>query len=155
MSRGCDNSRPNFHNDDSTEVSLAMATVVLLGSDVALLEGVAQTLATAGHRPALTRTPSDVCELASSCPPLVLIVEREFGAEAARVPLAPGGALLLYRSADEPDAPLPAAVRRATLAELTLPLERHRLLALVGYVEERAARTGRARVPTPPEHRAF
>jgi hypothetical protein len=132
-----------------------MATVLLLGSDVALLEGVAQTLATAGHRPSLTHTTSDVRERASSSPPLVLLADRALGAEGARVPLAPGGALLLYRSADEPDAPLPAAVRRATLAELTLPLERHRLLALVSYVEERAARVGRTRSPTPPEHRAF
>jgi len=131
-----------------------MATVVLVGSDVTLLEGVAQTLAAAGHRPRLSRTVTEVRELASVSPPLVLVAERTLGADSRRIPLAPGGALVLFHSAGEPDAALPLAVQRAALAELTLPLERQRLVALVNYVEERAARAGRASKPTPPEHRA-
>ncbi|CAA9336619.1 MAG: hypothetical protein AVDCRST_MAG11-2751, partial [uncultured Gemmatimonadaceae bacterium] len=38
---------------------------------------------------------------------------------------------------------LAARVERATLAEVTLPLERHRLLALVQTVVERQQATGR------------
>jgi hypothetical protein len=42
------------------------------------------------------------------------------------------------------------------MAELTLPLERHRLLALIQRVEERARVTGRGArgTDTPPEQRA-
>jgi hypothetical protein len=34
-------------------------------------------------------------------------------------------------------------LKRATLAELSLPLERHRLLALIQYVQSRARAAGR------------
>ena len=80
--------------------------------------------------------------------------------------LAPGGAVVLFRSVGDdgrdasseqdgsggdatgaagaaPPAALPPALQRTTLAELALPLERHRLVALVQRVEERARRAGR------------
>jgi hypothetical protein len=132
-----------------------MATILLFGSSSSLLDESAQTLAAAGHRPRVARTLAEVRELAASSPPLVLLAEHALAADVSRLPLAPGGALLLCRAADDPATPLPLAVQRAALADLTLPLERHRLLALVAYVVERAARTGRARTPTPPEHRAL
>jgi hypothetical protein len=59
-----------------------------------------------------------------------------------RVPLAPGGAFVVFHGEDASPAPLPHRVQRATLAELELPLERQRLLALVRYVENRAQTVG-------------
>jgi len=132
-----------------------MTAVLLIGSDAALLEGIAQTLAAAGHRPRLAAEPVEARELTLGHPPLVIVAARSLAGDALRLPLAPRGALVLYRSADEPDDVLPPSVQRAALADLALPLERQRLLALVAYVEERAARNGLARPDTPPEHRAL
>ena len=135
-----------------------MTNVLLIGTDVALLEGLAQSLAGMGHRPAVTATLTDARELASALPPLVLVVERGLassaGAELLTIPIAAGGARLLYRAASTPPAPLLPALQRAVLADLTLPLERHRLAALVQSVGDRAKATGRAPRNTPPETRA-
>jgi DNA-binding NtrC family response regulator len=132
-----------------------MAAVLLIGSDSALLEGLAQTLAGAGHRPRLADSPAQAAEQTPTAPPLVTVAERSTAVDALRLPLARGGALIVYRAGDAPAGPLPAVAQRAVLADLALPLERHRLLALVAYVEERATRTGRARNETPGEHRAL
>ncbi len=59
-----------------------------------------------------------------------------------RVPLAPRGAFLVFHAEGARNAPLPHRVQRATLAELELPLETQRLLALVRYVENRAHTLG-------------
>ena len=75
-----------------------------------------------------------------------------------RMPVQPGGATLVFRSGGDttPLEPLPLPVQRLVMAELTLPLERHRLVALIQRMEERAQVTGRGRRghDTPPEHRA-
>jgi hypothetical protein len=69
-----------------------------------------------------------------------------------QLPLARGGALLLYRSnVDTQPVPLAPALQRAALADLTLPLERHRLVALIQRVDERARATGRSRQKAPPK----
>ncbi len=132
-----------------------MTRVLLVGSDEAVVEGLAQMLVAAGHRTSLAATIGDAIRIAAAEKPLVTLVERSRGesGEVLRVPQTEGGALVLYRVADGDAPPLPGAVRRATLAELTLPLERHRLLALVQHVETRALRTGRGRVETPPDPR--
>ena len=57
--------------------------------------------------------------------------------------VAAGGAIVLYHPADAERPQLAARVQRATLAEVTLPLERHRVLALVHNVVERQQATGR------------
>lgn len=149
-----------------------MASIILIGTDGPLLEGIAQTLGAAGHRTSLATSLADAARRpVGSEAPLLLVVERELAlggaagqpAELLRaVPLAPGGAVLLFRrggagAAAGPagEGTLPPALGRTTLAELTLPLERQRLVALAHSVEERAQRTGRGRTPTPPEHRAF
>jgi hypothetical protein len=97
-------------------------------------------------------------ELALSQAPLVLVVARSLassaGAELLAIPLAAGGARLLYRAAAVPLAPLIPALQRSVLADLTLPLERHRLSALVQSLGERARATGRIERPTPPDNRA-
>jgi DNA-binding NtrC family response regulator len=134
-----------------------MTHVLLVGPDVALLEGLAQSLAAQGHDPIVASTLSEARDLALTEPPLVLVVNRALassaGAELLRIPLAAGGARLLYRAATVPLAPLLPALQRSVLADLTLPLERHRLAALVQSLGARARATGRTMRPTPPENR--
>ena len=134
-----------------------MTHVLLVGGDVALLEGLAQSLAAQGHAPAVSTSLAEARDLAMSDPPLALVVNRALasssGAELLAIPLAAGGARLLYRTAAVPLAPLLPALQRAVLADLTLPLERHRLAALVQSLDERARVTGRSTRPTPPDSR--
>lgn len=136
-----------------------MATVFLIGSDDPLLEGIAQTLAASGHQPRICHTISEALELARADPPLAAVVERSLAVgepASLRMPVQAGGATLIFRSGAElpPKEPLPAPVQRVVMAELTLPLERHRLIALIQRMEERAQVTGRGRRghDTPPEH---
>jgi hypothetical protein len=63
--------------------------------------------------------------------------------EALSIPLAPGGALVLYRVVGSALVTLSPTMQRAVMADLTLPLERNRLVALVQHVGERAKTTGR------------
>ena len=134
-----------------------MTYVLLVGGDVALLEGLSQSLATLGHTPRVARDFSEARQVAASHPPLVLVVDRALasagGAELLGTPLAAGGARILYRLAATPMTPLLPALQRAVLADLTLPLERHRLAALVQSVAERARLAGRTPKHTPPESR--
>jgi DNA-binding NtrC family response regulator len=132
---------------------------MLVGGDVALLEGLAQSLAALGHAPKVARSLAEARELSAEQAPLVLVVDRALassgGAELLSSPLAAGGARLLYRTASAPLAPLLPALQRAVLADLTLPLERHRLAALVQSVGERARLSGRTPRQTPPESRTL
>jgi DNA-binding NtrC family response regulator len=136
-----------------------MTQVTLVGGDTALLEGLAQTLSALGHQITVTGSLLEARELAAGSPPLVLVADRalasEGGAELLNVPLTNGGARLLYRTASAPLAPLLPALQRAILADLTLPLERHRLAALVQSIGERARMTGRSARHTPTEGRAI
>ena len=142
-------------------VPFLMATILLVGSGAALLEGLSQTLAAVGHSTTLAMSMAEALEVARSQPPLIALVERLPALEHAdslRMPLVPGGAVLLFRTtADAADAaePLPASLQRIVLADLTLPLERKRLVTLVRHVDERVRATGRGRMPTPPEHRVI
>jgi DNA-binding NtrC family response regulator len=136
-----------------------MTHVMLVGRDAALLEGLAQSLAAQGHVPRVARTLAEARELSGAAPPLVLVVDRalasDAGGELLTMPLASGGARLLYRTASAPLAPLLPALQRVVLADLTLPLERHRLAALVQSVGERARLSGRTPRHTPPESRTL
>lgn len=124
-----------------------MTHVLLVGEDVALLEGLAQSLAAQGHAPAVATSLAEAREVAMTQPPLVLVVNRALastsGAELLAIPLSAGGARLLYRAGAIPLAPLLPSLQRSVLADLTLPLERHRLSALVHSLGERARATGR------------
>ncbi|HTK48668.1 MAG TPA: hypothetical protein VL328_11905 [Gemmatimonadaceae bacterium] len=135
-----------------------MTHVLLVGGDVALLEGLAQSLAALGNIPSVATSLGEARELAMSQPPLVLVVNRSLasnaGADLLAIPLTAGGARLLYRTATVPLAPLLPALQRAVLADLTLPLERHRLAALVQSLRDRAQATGRIPRPTPSDSHA-
>ena len=88
--------------------------------------------------------------------PVVMLVERGCATdpEFQRLRLPPGTALVLYRHDGEPTPPLASAVRRLTLADLVLPWERQRLIAMVQRLTERAVAAGRAPREAPPEERA-
>lgn len=131
-----------------------MATILLVGDDAALLEGLAQMLAAQGHSSAVVASVREARDVAQRTPPLVAVVDRTLvaGDESLGLTMGAGGAMVLYRAAGAPDGVLSAALRRTVLADLTLPLERNRLVALVQRVEERAAAVGRGpRRDTPPE----
>lgn len=134
--------------------------LLLIGSDEALLEGLVQLLAGAGHRVATAATLQEARESCAGTKPLLVVVDRpsvaaDTGDVLASLPHMPGGAIVLYRTTDEPKAltALPHGVARLTLADLTLPLERQRLVALAQYVKVRARESGRVRFDTPPERR--
>ncbi|MBA3671462.1 MAG: hypothetical protein H0W68_05500 [Gemmatimonadaceae bacterium] len=135
-----------------------MTQVLLVGADLALLEGLAQGLASQGHQPVVTGSLDEARDLALAAPPLVLVVDRamasQVGGALLSVPIAAGGARVLYRLASVPPAPLLPALQRAVLADLTLPLERYRLGALVQSLADRVRATGRGSRTTPPESRA-
>ena len=129
-----------------------MANVFLIGADVALLEGLAQTLAAAGHRGRILGSIADAADEVqrdhadeARAEPLVVLLSRELAADGARAAtlVSAGGALVLYHSAAAPDTTIPAAVRRLMLADVALPLERHRLMTLIHTVDARARATGR------------
>jgi len=123
-----------------------MALLLIVGTDAALIEGTSQTLTAAGHQLLFSPSLVESLESVGVARPIVVLVERSAIDEirmTLRVPLAEGGAFLVFHGEDALPAPMPARVQRATLAELQLPLEAKRLLALVRYVETRAQIVGR------------
>jgi len=133
-----------------------MTKILLVGQDEALLEGLVQSLAALGRPSTVALSLSDARHQAARELPLVAVVDGNLAdatGEALGIPLAPGGAIVLYRTMSAPrTAMLSPAQQRSVLADLTLPLERNRLVALVQHVEERARATGRGhRRTTPPE----
>jgi len=135
------------------------ARVVLVGEDDALLEGLAQSFAALGYTPQVASTLHDARSMTANAPPLLAVVDRhlaaESGADVLAVRLAPGGAIVLYHSAPEARPTIAHALQRAVMADLTLPLERARLIALAQHVHERIRATGRGKRNTPPEQQAF
>jgi hypothetical protein len=122
-----------------------MTSLLIVGTDSALIEGIAQTLTARDHQLFFARSLADALDAVGDARPLVILVERSAIDEirmTLRVPLAPRGAFLVFHAEDTRPAPLPHRVQRATLAELELPLETQRLLALIRYVENRAHTLG-------------
>lgn len=134
-----------------------MTTSLVIGSDESVLEGIAQALAAAGHRPHVVRSLAEAVAVLSEIQPLVALVERGWAAEPEflRLRLPPGCAIVLYRNDEDATPALPTAVQRLTLADLVLPWERQRLITMVQRLTERAVASGRARRDTPPEDRAI
>jgi DNA-binding NtrC family response regulator len=117
-----------------------MAIILLIGHDESLLEGVSQTLTAAGHTVLSSDSITTGVEALRDRPALVAVVEHELllSESATRIPLAPGGGILVFHVAEHGAIPLPPRIRRLTIAELELPLERHRLVSLVKHVEGRS-----------------
>jgi len=130
-----------------------MTQILLVGTELPLLEGLAQSFAAQGFAPVVAQSLHDAREAAAHDPPLIVVVSRALAATASAetlsIPLAPGGAFVLYRSVTTALVTLPASVQRAVLADLSLPLERNRLMALVHHVDERVRVTGRGVDDTP------
>lgn len=131
-----------------------MASILLIGADAALLEGIAQALAAAGHQALTAASVAEAAFIASAAPPLLVVCDRALlaaVADARSLGMAPGGALVAF---GDPAVPLSAPMRRVVLAELRLPLERSRLVALATHLAARVRTTGRdAQKSTPPEPR--
>lgn len=122
-----------------------MALILVIGSDPALLEGASQALGGAGHQVTVAHDVSEAMENLHGLRPLVALVNRDHlvdGLSAFAVPVARGGAVMTYRTSDDEPRKASYPARRAPLAELQLPLERQRLLALVKHVEDRAKTCG-------------
>jgi DNA-binding NtrC family response regulator len=136
--------------------SWPMASILLFGGDEALLEGLSQSLVALGHVPVVAHSISEVGELARRESPLLVIADRAVvrGLDLVGLPLLALGPLVLYRRSDEVAEPLHPTMQRAVLADLTLPLERNRLMALVQRMEARSRLTGRSGRTTPTETRA-
>ena len=111
-----------------------MANVILVGSDVALLEGLAQTLLGFGHEVLFAATVGEVAGALNEDMPAIAVVSAEALEDeglGATLPIAPGGAIIVYGKSTAEKPFLPPKLQRSTLAYLVLPLERHRLMALV------------------------
>jgi DNA-binding NtrC family response regulator len=124
-----------------------MCKVILVGADVALLEGLAQTLLGCGHDVSFAATLSEAAALMSAEQAEVVVVSTEALADAgpaATLPLTANGALIVYGTSQGEHLFLPPKLQRATLAHLVLPLERQRLLALVQSLDSRSRTTGRS-----------
>src|SRR3954447_10729811 len=121
--------------------------ILLVGSDPALLEGVVQTLAARGYATTVSSSLQEAAERCGESAPLVAVIDRDLAADAPGlvlgIPLVRGGALVVFHQRVQQPAMLAPALQRALLADLALPLERNRLLALVQHVEERVRATGR------------
>jgi DNA-binding NtrC family response regulator len=123
-----------------------VASILIVGSDAALLEGVAQTLVGAGHHVVVAKDIPEALETLHGRHPLIALVHCEeliARAQMLHSALVHGGALLAFHCDDDDRYTLPFSVKRTTLATLRLPLERQRLLALVRYIENRAHAAGR------------
>jgi hypothetical protein len=121
--------------------------VILVGTDVALLEGLAQTLIGFGHEVSLAETVGEAGGAVNGNLPAIAVVSCEAlenGGPAFTLPLMPGGAIIVYGKTHGERPFLTQKLQRATLAHLVLPLERNRLLALVHSFESRSRTTGRS-----------
>jgi DNA-binding NtrC family response regulator len=124
-----------------------VAKVILVGADVALLEGLAQTLIGLGHDVSFAATVAEAAGSLSEDLPALAVVSCAALEEAGMgmtLPLTPGGAMIVYGTSHDDQPFLPTKLQRATLAHLVLPLERHRLVALVQSFENRSRTTGRS-----------
>ncbi|HUQ18843.1 MAG TPA: hypothetical protein VM099_04450 [Gemmatimonadaceae bacterium] len=122
-----------------------MTSVLIVGTDSALIEGVSQSLNARGHQVFFSGNLADSLEAVGDVRPMVVLVERGSIDETRmtlRIPLAQRGAFVVFHGEDAVSQPLPHRVQRVTLAELELPLETQRLMTLIRYVESRAQTLG-------------
>jgi DNA-binding NtrC family response regulator len=127
-----------------------MPSILLVGSDLSLLEGLAQSLSAQGHGTRVAASFGEARELATAEKPLIAVIDRDMAvgsaSEVLGLSLAAGGALVLYRVSSATSSAVPHVLQRHVLADLALPLERNRLTRLVQSVSERAVAAGRGRI---------
>jgi hypothetical protein len=124
-----------------------VAKVILVGADTALLEGLAQTLLGLEHKVLFATTVGEAGAMANGTTPALTVISSaalEDAGIGATLPLSLGSALIVYGSSHDERPFLPPRLQRATLAHLVLPLERHRLVALIQSFENRSRTTGRS-----------
>src|SRR5437868_10491192 len=113
------------------EDNSVVAKVILVGSDVALLEGLAQTLLGFGHEVLFAATVGEIAGAVKGEQPAIAVIssaaleDEDLGLS---LPIAPGGAIIVYGKSHTDRLFLPPKIQRSTLAHLVLPLERQRLL---------------------------
>jgi len=133
--------------------------VLLVGEDAPLLEGLSQSFAALGYLPRVSESLHWARESAQRQPPLVAVISGDLAsdspADVMAIKLAPGGVIVLYHGTVDARPIIAPSLQRAVMADLTLPLERNRLMALAQHVTERIRVTGRAQRRTPPEQQAF
>ena len=133
--------------------------VLLVGEDAALLEGLSQSFAALGYAPRVADALHWARENGQNQAPLIAVISGVLAAESPAdvmaIPLAPGGVFVLYHTTVDSRPAITPSLQRAVMADLTLPLERNRLMALAQHVSERVRVTGRAQRRTPPEQQAF
>ncbi len=123
--------------------------ILLAGGNTALLEGLAQAFANTGQRVIVAHSLDEARELQAGHPAILTVAERgllsdsESGKSFLHTTLAGGGALVTYREAGDTSRSLPAVQARHVLADLVLPLERNRLVALADHLVTRARAVGR------------
>ncbi|MGH7693581.1 MAG: hypothetical protein ACRENH_01300 [Gemmatimonadaceae bacterium] len=107
--------------------------ILVVGRDSALLEGISQALAALGHPIKVAASLEEARDVSPSTGFDVAVVQRALLEGAAPVPLRPGGVLVLFRAQGERSsrATLSPSLARLLLAEVELPLERQRLVALI------------------------
>ena len=131
--------------------------ILLAGGNTALLEGLAQALANTGQRVLVAHSLDEAGELQARYPPILTVAERGLvsdtdpGRSFLRSTMAGGGALVTYREAGDTSRALPALLARHVLADLVLPLERNRLVALAEHLALRAKAVGRPADVTLPD----
>jgi NAD(P)-dependent dehydrogenase (short-subunit alcohol dehydrogenase family) len=131
--------------------------ILLAGGNTALLEGVAQALANTGQRVVVAHSLDEAGDLQVRHPPILTVAERglvsdsDTGRNFLRTTMAGGGALVTYREAGDTSRALPALLARHVLADLVLPLERNRLVALAEHLATRAKAVGRPADVTLPD----
>lgn len=120
--------------------------VLVVGTDSVVLEGIVQTLTSSGFRVACAASNDEASLATAEERPLILLVASELTITHPQLLLLPrraGGAALLWYTTPGEEPQLSAEVRRQVLAELLLPLERKRLVALARIVVDRAVESGR------------
>ena len=124
-----------------------MCKVILVGADIALLEGLAQTLLGCSHEVTFAATLLEAAAIMTGECAAIVVVSTEAVEDAglgATLPLTANSALIVYGKSHGEHLFLPPKLQRATLAHLVLPLERQRLLALVQSFDSRSRTTGRS-----------
>ena len=124
--------------------------ILLAGSNTALLEGLAQALANTGQRVVVVHSLDEAEEIQAGQASVLAVCERGWVSEVEqsrsfmRATLSGGGALVTYREAGDTSRALLASQARHVLADLVLPLERNRLVALAEHLATRAKVIGRS-----------